>query len=134
MKSKTILIAVFGVSLIAAHIAVNAFIMEGSWKIFHVYWIDPTILLLSGLVIFLSYRARKKDHTRTGLTYSFMSIAKLLGIAVIALIMSKQLLDDQKMPFAVHFLAPALVFIVLELIIVKGYISEDEKNIKNQSP
>ena len=133
MKSKIRLVTIIGVLFVVAHVLVNAFLLQGDWQFFHAYWIDAVIFILSGLLVFVVSKARKKDHTKTGMTHSIMSMAKLLVIAVIALVLSRQLLDDEKIPFAVHLLAPALVFIVLELVIVKGYISEDEKNIKNPS-
>ncbi|MFT7611792.1 MAG: putative membrane protein [Parvicellaceae bacterium] len=128
MKSKVIMITILAAVLVAGHMISNAFILKGHWQFNHLYWIDAVILVLSILVIAVVSNARKNDDSKTAITYSYMSIAKLLGIAVVALIMSKQLLDEEKIPFAVHFLSPALVFIVLELIIVKGYISFDEKN------
>ena len=133
MKNKVRLVTIIGVIFIAAHLLANAFVLEGNWQLFHAYWIDAVIFILSGILVFVVSKARKKDHTKTGMTHSIMSMAKLLVIAVIALVLSKQLLDEEKIPFAVHLLAPALVFIVLELVIVKGYISEDEKNIKKPS-
>jgi len=128
MKSKVTMIGLFAALLVAAHMLTNAFVLKGPWQFNHLYWIEAVILVLSILVILVVSKARKNDDSKTAITYSYMSIAKLLGIAVVALIMSKQLLDEEKIPFAVHFLSPALVFIILELIIVKGYISFDEKN------
>ena len=120
--SKTTLMGILGLILTAGQIASLSFLPEGPWQLKHVYWLTPSLLVLSVLLILVVRAQRKKDHQKTGITFGFMSIAKLLGVAVIALVMSKQLLDDEKLAFSVHFLAPALIFIVLELIVVRGYI------------
>lgn len=124
----TAVIGFTGVSIIGIHVALVSAVFTGDWKVDYVYWLTPMLVVLSFFLIFITQRASQKDSSKTAITYSMLSVVKLLVIAITILVLSKLNTSYEKVPIMLHTLIPAAILLVVETLLVKRIISGNYKN------
>lgn len=127
MKATTV-IGIIGISIIGVHVALVSAVFTGDWKVDYVYWLTPMLVVLSFFLIFITQRASQKDSGKTAITYSMLSVVKLLAIAITILVLSKLNTSYEKVPIMLHTLIPAAILLVVETLLVKRIISGNYKN------
>lgn len=126
MKATSI-IGLIGLIIITAHLVLVSVVLTGDWKVDYVYWLTPMLTTLSFLIIFATQRASRKDSGKTAITYSMLSVVKLLAIAITILVLSKLNTTYEKVPIMLHTLIPAALLLVAETLLVKRIISGNYK-------
>lgn len=126
MKATSI-IGLIGLTIITAHLVLVSVVLTGDWKVDYVYWLTPMLATLSFLLIFATQRASQKDSGKTAITYSMLSVVKLLAIAITILVLSKLNTTYEKVPITLHTLIPAALLLVAETLLVKRIISGNYK-------
>lgn len=126
MKATSI-IGLIGLIIITAHLVLVSVVLTGDWKVDYVYWLTPMLATLSFLLIFATQRASQKDSGKTAITYSMLSVVKLLAIAITILVLSKLNTTYEKVPIMLHTLIPAALLLVAETLLVKRIISGNYK-------
>lgn len=111
-------------AIAAVHIGVNLALDDDVWKSDAVYLFEPLLLAASGIVVYASTIVHRKNHTKTALYYSFMSVAKLLVVATTLLIYSTVVEIEHKIAVTAHFIVPAILYILLEIRAMKAMLKQ----------
>ncbi len=117
MKSALLKTTFFGIVVLGVHFALNAYVL-GDYSSERIYWLDPVLFVLCLALIAVCFRVHKSDSTKTALTFSMMSMAKLITVGIIALVLAKKVPQADKLTLAAHILAPAMIFLLYEALTV----------------
>lgn len=107
------------------------FILPNSWQNVNVFWFTPMLLVFTIGLITVAKKVHKAEPEKTAIYFAYLSVFKLLLIAIALLVLGMKLPQVNRIPFIFHCMIPSLVFIALETLFVWNILKVDEKTNKS---
>jgi FtsH-binding integral membrane protein len=126
-KSKVIAL---GLLLTLTHFGVY-FVLPENWQNANVFWFTPMLFLFSVGLITVAKKVNKSEQDKTAIYFAYLSVFKLLLIAIALLVLGMNIPKGNRLPLIFHCMIPALLFIALETLFVWNILMVDENSNKS---
>ncbi len=107
------------------------FVLPENWKNLNVFWFTPMLLIFTIGIITVAKKVHKAEPEKTAVYFAYLSVFKLLLIAISLLVLGMNLPKGNRLPLIFHCMIPALTFIALETLFVWNILMVDEKSNKS---